>query len=616
MIKQETIQGVFDALDIVDVVSEFVKLKKRGANHVGLSPFVNEKTPSFVVSPAKGIFKDFSSGKGGNAINFLMEHEHWTYPETIKWLAERYKIQYLEDVTPERFDELQKLESIYKVNEFALSFFQENLPKYENATKYVANRALNEESIKEFQIGYAPDQWDELTKAATENHFSKGILITADLSFEKKKSHFENDNITSAIDKFRNRLMFPIHTLAGKIAGFTGRVLPGGDKELAKYINTSDTDAFKKSSLLFGMHIAKKFIKQGEGCFLTEGQIDVVSLHQHGFKNTVATSGTALTREQIRIIKRFTTNLTFLYDGDSAGFKAAARGLELAIEEGMRVRVVIFPEGEDPDSFVNNYGADEFKSYIEANKLDVVDFYFRDFDKLSPEDKDDAKRLILGVIAKIPNHETFRIKEYVRKLADKYKIPYKSISDYLQKVNAGSTPDWLNEKTEPKVIVDNPEKEFARLLIKYGDQIYFSDIYIYYHMFEQCFVDDIQDPLLVAVKDLYYSADHILCVDDFLKCSDPMVSEFATHISFEDYAISENWTGYAKIIDTSYIEEVKRGIANFRLYIFTNKLKQNIEAIRMATDDGEIQNRLAINKKIEKLQKAEADKLGISILAC
>lgn len=611
MIAQSTIDEVMAKIDIVDVIKEFLTLKKRGANYIGLSPFANERTPSFTVSPAKDIFKCFSSGQGGNAIKFLILHDSMTYPEAIRWLAKHYKVDFIEEGTKEQADERLVHEAIYICNDFAVRQFQENLNNEPKGWDYLKTRCLSKEIIEEFQIGYAIDAPDHLTNQALKNHLSLERMMAADLTVERNNQHY---------DKFRNRIVFPIHTISGKVAGFTARVIDPDDK-MAKYINTSENAVFKKGSLLYGIHIAKKHIKKGEGAYVVEGQMDVVSVHAGGVRNVVASSGTAFTKDHIRMIQRFTDTIVFLYDGDAAGFRAAAKGIELAIEEGMHVRVVVFPPGEDPDSFITNYGADDFKLFVEANKKDIVDFFFRDMDKLTPEEMDAAKRQLLTIIAKIDKQDSFRIKAYVDKLALKYQIDTGSIYSFING-QRNKNPKTLDEAIAPTAerCTKYPhELEFCRLLVKYGNLPRYGDLCIYTRFAEEMakFKGEFSEPLAQNIIDAYeefLSRDVIPSLDDFLKLPDPEISAFVTNIAFNQFEISANWEGFEYITGEDHEKDITNGLANYRMHKLSEKINKNIAQLKQVTEEEAINKLLTSNKKLQDLRLVEANKLGISII--
>jgi len=368
MIDQQTINQIFETADIVEVISDFVTLKKSGANYKGLSPFSNEKTPSFMVSPAKGIFKDFSSGKGGNVVGFLMEHEKLSYPEALRYLANRYNIAVEEkELTAEEIQQKNERESLLAVTEFASRYFASRLNSDEGRAiglSYFRKRGFRDDIIKKFQLGYSPESRTAFSTEAGKSGYKKSYLVGTGLSIERDEYLF---------DRFAGRVIFPIHSLSGNVIGFGGRTLKS-DKNIAKYLNSPESDIYHKSRVLYGLFQAKKSIVSKERCFLVEGYTDVIALHQAGIENVVASSGTALTSDQIRLIKRFTGDITILYDGDEAGIKASFRGIDMILEEGMNVKVVMLPAGEDPDSFAQAHSSSEFLEFIAANEKDFISF--------------------------------------------------------------------------------------------------------------------------------------------------------------------------------------------------------------------------------------------------
>jgi len=368
MIDQQTINQIFDTADIVEVISDFVTLKKSGANYKGLSPFTNEKTPSFMVSPAKGIFKDFSSGKGGNVVGFLMEHEKLSYPEALRYLARKYNIAIEEkELTADEIQQRNERESMMAVTSFASTYFVSQLESEEGRAvglAYFRNRGFREEMLKKFELGYSPERRTAFTDEARKNGYKRDFLVKTGLSIEREDHLF---------DRFAGRVIFPIHSLSGNVIGFGGRTLKS-DKNIAKYLNSPESDIYHKSRVLYGLFQAKKSIVSQERCFLVEGYTDVISMHQVGIDNVVASSGTALTTEQIRLIKRFTPNVTIIYDGDEAGIKASFRGIDMILEEGMNVKVVMLPEGEDPDSYARSHSSSEFLDFIEKSEKDFISF--------------------------------------------------------------------------------------------------------------------------------------------------------------------------------------------------------------------------------------------------
>lgn len=369
MISKQTIARILEDAHIEEVIGEFVKLKKSGQNYKGLSPFTTERNPSFYVSPAKGIFKCFSSGKGGNVVNFLMEHEHFTYPEALLYLAKRYGIPVEEDaVSPEDIQADNERETLFQVTSFAMNFFVENLHETETGKaiglEYFKDRDFRLDTIKKFQLGYSPETWDAFTKHALEQGYKLEYLEKTGLTITRDGRSY---------DRFRGRVMFPIHNISGRILGFGGRTLLKDDN-VPKYVNSPESDIYNKSQILFGLYFAKSAIIKSDNCYLVEGYTDVISMHQAGIENVVASSGTSLTDEQIRLIRRYTPNITILYDGDPAGIKASFRGIDMVLEQGMNVRIVLFPDGEDPDSYTRKHRRAELDELITKKAQDFIRF--------------------------------------------------------------------------------------------------------------------------------------------------------------------------------------------------------------------------------------------------
>lgn len=372
MIDQATIDRILDAAQIVDVVSEFVTLRRRGVNYIGLCPFHNEKTPSFSVSPSKGLCKCFSCGKGGNVVHFIMEHEQLSYYEALKWLARKYNIEIKErELTDEEKQAHSLRESLFVVNQFAAEYFQDilynNIDGQRIGMTYLRGRGFRDDIIRKFQLGYSTDSHDALAKAALQKGYKEDFLVKTGLCYRKEDG--------SLRDRFWGRVIFPVHTLSGKVVAFGGRVLSAATKNVQmKYVNSPESEIYHKSRELYGIYFAKQAIVRQDRCFLVEGYTDVISMHQSGIENVVASSGTALTAEQIRMIHRFTNNITVLYDGDGAGIKASIRGIDMLLEEGMNVKVCLLPDGDDPDSFARKHNATDYQAYINGHEVDFIRF--------------------------------------------------------------------------------------------------------------------------------------------------------------------------------------------------------------------------------------------------
>jgi len=481
MIDRDTIDRIFDTADIVEVISDFVSLKKSGQNYKGLSPFTNEKTPSFLVSPAKGIFKDFSSGKGGNVVGFLMEHEKLTYPEALRYLAKKYNIEITEqEPTPEEIQQRNERESLLIISGWAQKYFTnilQNTPEGQSVgMAYFRERGFHDDIIRKFQLGYSPEQKDALTNAALKEGYKLDYLVKTGLTIQKDDYK---------VDRFRGRIIFPIHGLTGNVNGFGGRILRSDDK-MAKYLNSPESDIYQKSRILYGLYHAKQAIVKQEKCFLVEGYTDVLGLHQAGIENVVASSGTALTTEQIRLIKRFTSNVTIIYDGDEAGIKASLRGIDMVLEEGLNIKVVPLPDGEDPDSYSKQLNATEFQQYIKENEKDFISFKTRllmkDMDQ-DPVGKAGMINDVIKSISVIPDTvmRSVYIKESARLLDTEERILYSQVYRLRKKkaedrYNKESRQEEIRIQSTPlpsfikEIFSELQEKLLVRFLLQYGNE--------------------------------------------------------------------------------------------------------------------------------------------------
>ncbi len=491
MIDSKTIDEIYNRADIVEVVSDFVSLRKAGVNYKGLCPFHNEKTPSFVVSPSKGICHCFSCGKGGNVIHFLMEHEQMTYPEALRWLAQKYNIRIEEkELSPQELEARGKRESLFIVNEWANNYFQDNLYNNDEGVTYglgyLRNRGLRDDIIRKFQLGYCLQQNDALGKTAIKQGYKEEFLIETGLCSKR-----ENGTL---YDKYHGRIIFPVHNLSGKVVAFGGRIL-SNDKKAAKYINSPESEIYHKSFELYGIHEAKRAITQKDRCYLVEGYMDVISMHQCGIENVVASSGTSLTEGQIRMLHRFTSNITVLYDGDPAGIHASLRGINMLLEEGMNIKVLLLPDGDDPDSFARKHNAAEYQEYMESHQEDFLTFKTRVLLKDAQNDihkRSEVINDIIESISLIPDAVTrsvyiqecsrlLNVKEevLVMQTADK-RASYSSSKERRETVqNDAETPPQSEtdtiQPTQDYSLNTNSnilkmEKEIIKLIVLYGKQ--------------------------------------------------------------------------------------------------------------------------------------------------
>jgi DNA primase len=465
MIDQATIEKIFETADIVEVISEFVQLKKAGTNFKGLSPFSNEKTPSFMVSPSKGIYKDFSSGKGGNVVGFLMEIEKLSYPDALRYLARRYNIQLVEkERTEEEVQQDSERESLLVVSSYAQKYFSNNLLNSAEGKaigyKYLMERGVREDTIEKFQLGYSFNERDAFSLEAKKNGYKPEYLVKTGLSIDKNGSLF---------DRFAGRVMFPIHGISGSVIGFGGRTLRS-DKDTAKYLNSPESEIYYKSKVLYGLFFAKKAIVNSEKCYLVEGYTDVISMHQAGIENVVASSGTALTVEQIRLIKRFTQNITIIYDGDEAGIKASFRGIDLVLEEGLNVRVLLLPDGEDPDSFSKKHSAAELKDFIKENEKDFISFKSQILLKDTVNDPIKKANLINDIvrsISVIPQGITRAV--YLRECSTLLEVDENVLLTELNKIRRKTEESKWSSRTPERAALDAPAQP---LLPSFVDEIY------------------------------------------------------------------------------------------------------------------------------------------------
>ena len=488
MITKETIDKIFSAIRVEEIVGEYVQLKRAGSNYKGLSPFVDEKTPSFIVSPSKQIWKDFSSGKGGTAISFLMEIEGFSYPEALRYAAKKYGIE-IEELKKDLTEEEKKAQTdkdlLYKIHEVANDFFQNQLYETEEGRNiglsYFKERELKPETIKKFQLGYSPELKNAFTQHAIEKGYSKEILEKSGLSIFSEKS-------TEGIDRFRERVIFPIHGFSGRVLGFGGRILKSNTKT-AKYLNSPETEIYHKSNVLYGLFQSKQAVSRENMCLLVEGYMDVVALHQSGIENVVASSGTSLTTEQIKLIKRLTENVTILFDGDAAGIKASFRSIDMLLAESMNIRILLFPEGHDPDSFARENSMEFVKNFIKENSKDFIDFKAEILLKEAENDpikKAEAIRDIVKSVAHVDNGLKQEI--YLKQIATQFGLTERNLFDELQvqkqilKGQSQSQPKSKLEivpKTEEKPFVDSDkttgllvlEEKLVELMLKYGDRI-------------------------------------------------------------------------------------------------------------------------------------------------
>jgi DNA primase len=568
MILKESIDRIMDAAQVEEVVGDFVNLKKRGSSLLGLCPFHNEKTPSFNVSSAKGIYKCFGCGKAGNSVNFIMEHEKLTYPEALRYLAKKYNIDIVEDEisTDEDKEAAHKRESLMLVADWAKKVFAENLWENEMGQaiglSYFKERGFREDIIKKFELGYSLSEWSTLTDRAEKEGFQKAFLLETGLSIF-------NETKNSVYDRFRNRVMFPIHSVSGRVIAFGGRILKT-EPNSPKYVNSPESEIYHKSNVLYGLYFAKKAIRDLDNCFLVEGYTDVVSLHQSGIENVVASSGTSLTVEQIKLISRFSKNITILYDGDPAGIKASLRGIDMILEEGLNVKVVLFPDGHDPDSYVREVGSTKFTEYVDVAKKDFIvfktDLLLKDV-KNDPIKKADLIKDILESISKIPDQ--IKASLFVKECSSLLEMEERILLSELNKIKVKKikkennqedlsvhTPEEDFIKEQPRVDHSNAnqEKEIIRILmlyanIDYKDEDQGVDTTVAQHILseiENASINFLNEPY-VSMLDLFKKSIQSNFIPDekfFTQHPDASISGTTAELLSTQYVLSEKWKDF------------------------------------------------------------------------
>jgi DNA primase len=625
LISKNTIDQVFETSRVEEVLGDFVQLKKSGSNYKGLSPFTDERSPSFMVSPVKQIWKDFSSGKGGNVVAFLMEHEHFTYPEAIKYLAKKYNIEIEEtEQSDEQKHHADERESMYLVSEFASEYFQNILLKSEQGKaiglSYFKERGFTPETIEKFDLGYCLDEWDAFTSEAIRKGYQLDYLEKTGLSIVKGERQF---------DRFKGRVMFPIHSMSGRVLGFGGRILIN-DKKAAKYLNSPESEIYHKSKVLYGISHAKQAIAKEDNCFLVEGYTDVIQFHQSGIENVVSSSGTSLTSEQIRLISRLTKNITVLFDGDAAGMRASIRGIDLILEQGMNVKICVFPDGEDPDSFARKNSQDELREYLQENAKDFIEYKA----SLLYEDakNDPVKRASLihdmvSSIAKIPNQiqQEVYIQECSRIMDISEQVLFSTLSQLLAKEGKAGPAQPAKSKSfevvrnteTSKVKVDELfelERKIISLLLLYGTvEEEFEDMVLKENdkgelvlepeiqkakVFEKIFLDLQEDEVAFtneSFREIYtkviagLNQEGGLSLEVFINQLDSELSAEVTTILMEEEQYSlhdwERMDIFVKAKDTTIGRLVNETILALRRFLITQKIEELSQKIKDSPQD-------------------------------
>ncbi|MFD1096769.1 DNA primase [Salegentibacter chungangensis] len=621
MISKSTIDNVFETARVEEVIGDFVNLKKSGSNLKGLSPFSDERTPSFMVSPVKQIWKDFSSGKGGNVVAFLMEHEHFNYPEAIRYLAKKYGIEIEEtQQSDEQKQQANERESMYLVSEFASKYFQKVMHKTDPGKaiglSYFKERGFRNEIIEKFDLGYCLDEWDGFTKEALAEGYKLEYLEKTGLSIVKGEKQF---------DRFKGRVMFPIKSMSGRVLGFGGRILTN-NKKTAKYLNSPESEIYHKSKVLYGIYDAKQAIAKEDNCYLVEGYTDVIQFHQSGIENVVSSSGTALTPEQIRLINRLTKNITVLFDGDAAGQRASLRGIDLILEQGMNVKVCTFPEGEDPDSFAKNHSDEELKEFLEENSMDFIRYkasLLMEEAKSDPVKKAGLIRDMVTSISKIPDNiqQEIYLGECSRIMDISENVLYSTLAQLNAKAGKSSPQKSpkesfkvvKDEEVKPKQKVDEIykfEKAIIRILLLYGKRDEeFEDLVLKENehgelvlepekqeakVFEKIFLDLQEDEVAFANKSFQDIYNHLITrlnsdeefeVKNFINDLDPQLSSEVTDILMEEEQyVLHDWD---------------------RMDIFVKDKRDSIS--RLVSETILMMRRFLVSQKIEELKKNVKD---------
>ena len=632
MIPKDTVDKIIETSRIEEVVGDFVSLKRRGTSMIGLCPFHNEKTPSFYVSVGKGIFKCFGCGKGGDSVRFIMEHEKAAYPEALRYLANKYSIE-IEEVenTPEERAVNDRRESLYIVSAWAAKFFQEQMHVTEEGKSiglsYFKERGFRDDIIKKFELGYSPDIWDALTQNALTEGYNIQFLEQTGLTILK-----ENDKF---YDRFRGRVMFPIHSFTGRVIGFGGRTLKT-DKAVPKYVNSPESDIYHKSNVLYGLFFAKKAMRDEDNCYLVEGYADVLSVHQAGIENVVASSGTSLTIEQIRMIGRFTKNITILYDGDDAGIKASLRGLDMILEEGLNVKIVLFPDGDDPDSYVQKFGSTEFKSHIEGNKKDFI--LFKTSILLKDAGNDPIKRAgvireVVESIAKIP--DGIKASVFVRECSSLLQIEERVLISELNKIRLSKIKKGTNFNPQPLQPENVPdpdfieqtrifhtdeaqEKEIVRLLLNYGHELVhwddITDTYIAPYIISNLADVTFEHPLCIQIIEEYKKQlenGELPSEQDFIKNSDHQIADLAISMVSSPYLLSENWYSKRKIYVKNEAENLRSTILGGIFHLKKRKVDLILRKIRdEIQDEQDADNQEILMRRYMQVKEVEK---GISL---
>jgi DNA primase len=641
VISRNTIDEVKSRIDIVDVVSDFISLKRSGQNYKALSPFTNEKTASFYVVPSKGIFKDFSSGKGGDSITFVMEHEGMSYMEAIKFLAKKYGIEIKEDANSEQAQIAQsERDGLYIVMNYAKDYFKDLLFKNDEGRSiglsYFRERGFNDRNIEKFELGYALNEWSALEKKALKDGYSQASLEKSGLVIKKEDG--------KTYDRFRGRVIFPVHNLSGKVIAFGARILTK-EKDQPKYINSPETDIYHKSNVLYGMFQAKNEIRKHDFCYLVEGYTDVISLHQAGIENVVASSGTALTEEQIKLMRRFTENVTVLFDGDAAGIKAALRGIDLVLKGGLNVRIVLLPDGEDPDSYSKKMGSTELSQYLKDHTKDFIslkiELYSADAAK-DPIKKAELIRDIVTSITAIP--DPLKRTVYLQECSKKLEVPLSILSIEVKKILLANKANEAKGDRNQVIVADGLssslseihtlsksfllsaeesltlfEREFIKVLVNQGHLRTAEDEFAYEYLFRESQDVDFLVPMHQEIVDQYkieVAKGDSVKPDAFLKSLSQSNASYVSGFLVQKYFVSEGWKKHHILIGDEYLLEQSalKVIMQLKLGIVLKMLNDNLQKIKETSGKKEQNELLDIQATIDGYKNTIASGLGRIVL--
>ncbi len=640
MITPQTIQQITSRIDIIDVVGEFVKLKKRGTNYIGNCPFHNEKSPSFTVSPAKEIYKCFGCGKSGNTITFLMEHEKYSYVEALRWLAARYNIEIEEtETSPAQKMAQQTADSLYAINHFAMDFFTKQYWDTEAgatiAQSYMQHRGFLRPIVEKFKIGYNPSERDSLAKALIQNQFNPELFARTGLVVERDGEWQDN---------YRDRIIFPIHNTTGKIIGFGARQIAKNDRS-PKYINTPENEIYIKSRILYGSYFARTAIDKANECLLVEGYTDVVSLHQAGIENVVASGGTSLTIDQLRLVKKYTQNLTIIYDGDAAGVKAALRGLDMALEEGLNVQLVLIPDNEDPDSYVNKVGPDAFRAFVQSAKKDFILFQLEVQLKEVGNDlnkKNSLVNQIAETLSKINKAEDFtKLQEYVRKCADILRIDETGLTQLVNKFKRDKIvkdekkmaydeaailmPSFQQDTQDIDnidLVLDKDllhEKNLIRLLIEFGNEILEDGKLASTWIAEELEPFPLENQDMIQLVKVYFdwqAAGKIPNHKTLQYHEDPRIQQMVMGLFEPEHELSLRWNeklGIKKVVaESSFLHEIEVSLLYYKLRKIKKMIRQNQEDMEKVSGEDQIQL-LHIHKHLKDAERELTKIIGTVI---